>query len=116
MSNPQPKTTQKQAPTPRQMEIKRLKEKGRNGRSDQESARLDQLKKDERRERFLRLASKRVNNALRYLNNVARMANKSVYDYSPDEGAKIVQAVEYATSLVHAAFSHTKNETPGFTL
>lgn len=110
------KVKQKKAPTPRQIEIKRLADKGRDSRSDQENARLDQLKKEERRERFLRLASKRVNGALAKLRNVERMANKSVYDYSAEEGAKIVQAIEHAASLVNSAFAAKKSEPTGFKL
>lgn len=110
------KVKAKKAPTPRQLEIKRLRDKGREARSDQENARLDQLAKEERRDRFLRLASKRVNNALAKLRNVERMANKSVYDYSPEEAAKIAQALQVGFDALVSAFASTKKASACFSL
>lgn len=106
----------KQPPTPRQAEIKRLTDKGRDKRTDQENARLDQLRKEERRERFLRLAPKRTQKALATMDNIVLCANANAYDYTADEADKIVKALLHAAAKVEAAFSKRKEEKSLFSL
>lgn len=110
------KTKGKKPPTARQLEIKRLVDKGSDRRSDQESARLDQLKQEERRDRFQRLAVRRVQNALKALRNVARMGNRQTYQYSDEEASKICTVLEVACDEVGKAFYETKRQGELFTL
>lgn len=110
MANELKKAKRIKVPTPRQVEISRLREKGRGARTDQENARLDQLGKEERRDRFLRLAVKRRNNTLRQMRNVERMANRNVYDYTPEEAVRIVASLEQGMESVRRAFAAKKTE------
>lgn len=107
---------QKPQPTPQQAEIARLVAKGSSKRSDQESARLDQLKSEERRARFLRLAPKRVRNALKQLANVIRLGNRATYDYTPDEAARIGAALTEKLDEVCRAFQPKQRDEGQFSL
>lgn len=91
--------------TPRQAEIKRLIARGREKRSDQESARLDQLKMEERRDRFLHLAPKRVQKALKALAQVANCGNRQSYAYTDEEALKIGLALKRALDTCGESFS-----------
>ena len=116
MANETKRGKPKNPPTPRQLEIKRLRDKGREHRNDYESAKLEQLVKEERRERFLRLASKRVSNATKQLRNVGRMANRAVYDYTPEEAEKIVRHLVKQMDGVIDAFAQKTQTEQGFSL
>lgn len=50
----------------------------------------------ERRDRFLRLAPRRVQRAVKALDGVARLANRQSYQYTPEEAAKIRAALDAA--------------------
>jgi len=102
--------------TPRQQEIKKLRDKGVEKRTDQETARLDQLKMEERRDRFLRLAVQRVQRADKALRAVARLGTKVNYEYTPDEAARIVQYVADLAVAVQDAFLATPETAREFTL
>jgi hypothetical protein len=123
MAEQQKKTDQKPTekkgkapPTPRQVEIKRLIDKGSAARTEQESARLDQLKEEEKRDRFLRLAAPRVQRALHALVNVARLGNKQNYHYREDEAEKILTAISDAVDDVARAFTPGEKVKKSFTL
>ena len=45
------------------------------------------------REKFVRLASKRVSNALRSIQLIANLSNRSNYDYTEDDVGKILKAL-----------------------
>ena len=47
-----------------------------------------------KRKKFLELAEKRVNNAVRALRVIGNLANKRNYDYSPDYTKQIFRALE----------------------
>lgn len=102
--------------TPRQREIRILAAKGKDKRSDQESARLDQLRKEEKRERFLRLAAKRVQKSLKALSQVANLGNRSTYEYTAEEAAKIGSAINEAVERVCDAFCERTVEKDTFAL
>lgn len=102
--------------TPRQAEIKRLVAKGREKRSDQESARLDQLKMEERRDRFLKLAPKRVQKAIKALQYVGNCGNRSSYQYSEEEALKIGLALKRALDECGEKFSSRGKDEATFTL
>lgn len=59
----------------------------------------------EKRDRFARLAEKRTANALRAISNVARLANKSSYDYKREEAEQIVAAIIDASAAMQAEFA-----------
>lgn len=107
---------QNKPPTPRQQEIKRLRDKGRDKRTDQESARLDQLVKEERRERFLALAPKRTQRVLDDLRRLSNCGQRNSYTYSDDEAAKIIGAVMEAAQVTARAFEERKREADSFRL
>lgn len=102
--------------TPRQLEIDRLAAKGRDKRSDQDSARLDQLRQEERRDRFIRLAPKRVQNVLDSLRRLSACGQRNSYQYTADEAAKIGVAVMAAVDEVRKSFEERKNEMAKFSL
>lgn len=102
--------------TPRQAEIKRLVAKGREKRSDQESARLDQLKMEERRDRFLHLAPKRVKKAIKALSQVGNCGNRQSYAYTEEEALKIGLALKRALDACGDRYSQQSKESDAFTL
>jgi hypothetical protein len=70
----------------------------------------------ERRERFVRLAPRRVNNALRVLNHVANLGNRGSYSYTDEEAARIASVIYDAAVAVRDSFSEVKAGKPAFTL
>lgn len=107
---------QKPQPTPQQSEIARLVAKGASKRTDQESARLDQLKSEERRARFLRLAPRRVRNAIKQLTNVSRLGNRATYDYTTEEATRIGAALNEKFEEVYRAFQPKQRDEGQFSL
>ena len=102
--------------TPRQAEIARLVDKGGKKRSDQENARLDQLRMEERRDRFLRHAARRVNAAVDRMKLVANLGNKSSYSYTESDAEAICGAMDRAAKGVMESFSSKAKEQTRFTL
>lgn len=73
-------------------------------------------RQQERRARFVKLAEKRVRNALKALNNVVRCGNKAAYSYTDEEAEKISSTLYDAAVAVRDAFTSVKNEKHTFTL
>ncbi len=46
------------------------------------------------REKFVRLANKRVPNAIKAIQLVANLSNRSNYDYTDEDASKIVRALQ----------------------
>jgi len=46
------------------------------------------------REKFVRLATKRVNGAIKEMNLIGNLSNKSNYDYTDEDVAKIFKALQ----------------------
>lgn len=46
------------------------------------------------RDKFVRLATKRVNNAIKAINLIGNLSNKSNYDYTDEDVAKIFRALQ----------------------
>ena len=65
--------------------------------------------------KFKRLASKRVVNAISKIELIANLAAPS-YEYTPDEVAKILTALQGSVDKVKAAFSKQKIEKTSFQL
>ena len=106
----------KKPATPRQLEIKKLVDKGRDRRSDQESARLDQLKMEERRDRFLNLAPKRTQKAIKALQQVGNCGNRQSYAYTDEEALKIGMALKRALDACGESFSPRGRSEEAFSL
>lgn len=50
--------------------------------------------RSEDREKFVRLANKRVNSAIKAINLIGNLSNRSNYDYTDDDVAKIFKAIQ----------------------
>lgn len=68
-------------------------------------------KANERRERFRRLATQRTNAVLLRLKVLGNCANRSAYEYTEDEVAKIFLEVERRVREVKAKFHFPKERT-----
>jgi len=72
------------------------------------------MKKEEKRERFTRLATMRTNEVLKRLKVLSNCGNRSAYEYADDEVAKIFSAIEKAMkdarSKFHSSTRHGKFE------
>ncbi len=54
--------------------------------------------------KFIELANKRVNRAIKDIKLVANLANKQNYEYSDDQARKIVKALQHEIDLVKQSF------------
>lgn len=54
--------------------------------------------------KFIELANKRVNRAIKDIKLVANLANKQNYEYSEDQARKIVKALQHEVDLVKQSF------------
>lgn len=63
-----------------------------------------------RSERFKRVATKRTNDILNKIRILSNCANKSGYDYTPDEVNKIFNTVERALRDARGKFHFSKNK------
>lgn len=69
-----------------------------------------------RRERFLKLAPKRMTKAIKAIRAVANMANKGAYSYNDDEVEKIRKALIDAVEYAVRDFSRVETKEELFTL
>jgi hypothetical protein len=56
------------------------------------------------REKFVDLAEKRVNNAIRAIRVVGNLSNSNLYDYTQKDVSRIIGALKDALENVHARF------------
>jgi len=68
------------------------------------------MEKEERRERFKRLASQRTNSVLQKLKVLGNCANRSAYDYTEDEVNKIFVEIERRVKETKAKFHFAKSK------
>jgi hypothetical protein len=61
----------------------------------------DESKKD----KFVRLALGRTNKALKAIKQIANLGNARQYEYTPQQGAKIVEYLKIAVNRVEKAFA-----------
>lgn len=54
--------------------------------------------------KFIELANKRVNRAMKDIKLVANLANKQNYEYSEDQVRKIIKALQHEVDLVKQSF------------
>ena len=76
---------------------------------------VDNVAGESKSDRFKRLASKRVVNATSKIELIANLAAPS-YEYTPEEVAKILAALQGSVDKVKAAFSKQKIEKTVFKL
>jgi len=60
--------------------------------------------RDEDRAKFVRLATKRVSNALKAIQLIGNLANKSNYDYTEEDVQKILKALSEELSACRKKF------------
>ena len=57
-----------------------------------------------KRERFVRLAVKRVNRAIKDIRLIGNLSNRSVYEFSEDDSRKITKALQKELETLKARF------------
>ncbi len=73
--------------------------------------------KAKRRERFVKLAEKRVNRTIKDLRLIGKLANRTNYVYSEEDVRKIFRALENELKTARARFeSNGQDPEPQFTL
>tara|TARA_B100000700_G_C14711049_1_gene699148 strand:+ start:522 stop:746 length:225 start_codon:yes stop_codon:yes gene_type:complete len=72
--------------------------------------------KNNKSEKFKRLAKSRVNRAINMIRLIANLGNKAHYDYTPDQARKIVSALQSEVSNVRIKFNSKKRGTEEFTI
>ncbi len=63
-----------------------------------------------KKDKFIRLAEKRVNNLLKQMELVGNLANKRNYDYSDKEARAILTAIKKAYQNLEVQFDSAKNK------
>lgn len=63
------------------------------------------MKKETKREKFIRLAENRVNSTIKEMNLIGNLANKSNYDYTKDDVDKIIKTLKKSVSDLESKFS-----------
>jgi hypothetical protein len=98
------------AKSPREQEIADLREIGRDGRTEEQSARLSLLLSDERRERFTRLMPKRMARLRSAFRGIRNIAAPQSYQYTEEEAQNISAAVIAAANEVKRLFTGAPKE------
>ena len=65
------------------------------------------------RERFVDLANKRVSKALKSIQLIGNLSNRSNYDYTEEDVAKIVRALQHEISGCRKRFDLALNKSNG---
>lgn len=81
----------------------------KSGAEQTTPAQTAEERKAAKRQRFERLAVKRVRKALRALEHVRACGNRQNYSYSEDEAGKIISAIKDKVSEICSAYSTTDN-------
>lgn len=63
---------------------------------------------ESRKQRFERLATRRVNRILNYLRLLGNLSNRSSYDYTESEIRKIFSAIEHSTKNAKSKFTFVR--------
>ena len=63
-----------------------------------------------KRERFIRLVTKRTNNVLKTLKVLGNCANRQAYDYTEEDINKIFITIEKKTKEIKERFYYPKND------
>jgi len=70
----------------------------------------------QKRDKFIELAKSRVNRAINMIRLISNLANKSHYDYTPEQTKKIIKALSDEVRSVEAKFASKKRGTEEFSL
>lgn len=73
-------------------------------------------KRKEKADKFVKLANKRVNRAIKATNAIATLSNKNSYSYTETQAANIVAALKKATDNVERKFGGNKEAESLFSL
>lgn len=65
---------------------------------------MGRLSVRDKRAKFVELANKRVNAAIRAIRLVGNLANRSNYEYTEDEAKRIVRAIQKELDVTRAKF------------
>ena len=66
---------------------------------------------ENKRDKFIRLAESRTNKVLKEIDLIGNLANKSNYDYTPEDTEKIIKALKRSINNLENKFSNnTKKE------
>ena len=69
-----------------------------------------------KKEKFIRLAEKRVNNALKQISLVGNLANKNFYDYDKNQVSKILRALKDEIAKIEKEFDNYNSSINKFKL
>jgi len=79
--------------------------------------RASKLMSESSRDNFVRLAEKRVNNAIKTLRLIGNLSNRSNYSYTEEDVNKIFRSLERELKNARARFESGKgSDVPTFTL
>ena len=70
----------------------------------------------ERRERFIRIAERRVNRILDNFDSLGKCANKKNYEYNDEDVRSVFQAIEKKIKVIKALYQNSNKEKKSFTL
>ena len=71
---------------------------------------------NQKKDKFIELEKSRVNRAINMIRLISNLANKSHYDYTPEQAKKIIKALSDEVRSVEAKFASKKRGTEEFTL
>ena len=63
-----------------------------------------------KREKFINLANKRVNKALKQINLIGNLSNKNNYEYTQDEVKQMIKALEEGIQRCKESFNTNKEK------
>lgn len=69
--------------------------------------------RQEDRKKFVDLANKRVSKALKAIQLIGNLSNRSNYDYTPDDAAKIFKALQDEISACRKRFDLASKKSQG---
>ena len=79
-------------------------------------AEADKKPEETKAQKFTRLATSRTNKALDAISNIRGLTNTTNYEYTPDQAAKIMGALEAEMTKLAEAFKGKSEEATGFAL
>ncbi len=71
---------------------------------------------DTKKDRFARIAERRVNKLLNDLESLGKCANKKNYEYNQDDVKMIFQAIEKKLRMIKAQFRNSNEKKKSFSL
>jgi bifunctional pyridoxal-dependent enzyme with beta-cystathionase and maltose regulon repressor activities len=77
---------------------------------------MNDIKNDEKREKFIKFAEKRVNNAIKAISLIGNLANKNNYRYGQNDVDKILKALRSEMAELEACFKTQRSKEKSFTL